>query len=55
MNVDIATLLKQFFYDNMGHLLEDKEALNAVFGGNCTEKQASEYLKDLWIINSSLN
>lgn len=49
LNIDIASVLKQFIFEDLGNFLEDEEALSAVFGPKCTSKQASTYLKDYWL------
>ena len=51
LNADIAAVLKQYVFDDMGDFLEDVDAIKGVFGEKCTMNQASDYLKDAWIIN----
>lgn len=48
LNGDIAGVLKQYLYDDMGSFMEDTIAVANVFGPRCTEKQAGGYLKDYW-------
>jgi hypothetical protein len=51
LNSDIAAILKQYVYDDLGDFLEDQDGIDAVFGPKCTVDQARNYLKDAWIIN----
>ena len=49
LNSDIATILKNYMYDDMGDFMEDTNAVANVFGPGCTSKDAGVYLKDFWI------
>lgn len=47
-NYDITQLLKQYIFDDFGDLLEDKEAIEGVFG-NCTVEEVRNKIKEDWI------
>jgi hypothetical protein len=49
LNNDIAFLLKQYVFEDLGNLLEDADAIKDTFGPNCTKDQARDYLKEIWI------
>jgi hypothetical protein len=49
LNSDITSILKHYVFDDLGHFLEDDEAIHSVFGSKCTKDQARDYVKNAWI------
>jgi hypothetical protein len=49
MSSDITSILKHYVFDDLGHFLEDDEAIHSVFGSKCTKDQARDYVKNAWI------
>jgi hypothetical protein len=49
LNCDIASILKQYVFEDLSHFLEDNEAIISVFGSKCTKDQAKDYMKNTWL------
>lgn len=49
MNSDIVTILKTFFFDDFGDFLEDREAIDSVYGPMCSNEETKDRIKDEWI------
>jgi hypothetical protein len=49
LNCDIAAILKQYVFEDLGHFLEVNDAITSVFGSKCTIDQAQDYVKNAWL------
>ena len=49
LDVDIAVILKQYIFEDFASFLEDESGIIGVFSKKCSEKEASDRLKNTWL------